>query len=357
MNNLYAIIMAGGVGSRFWPQSNINKPKQFLDVLGCGKTLLQQTFDRLARIIPAEHIFVVTVKEYEQLVASQLEQMPAQNIICEPDRNNTAPCVAYAAHKIHLLMPDATLIIVPSDHNIAMDDPYQEALLAAVDFAAHHNAIVTLGIQPTRPDTGYGYIKFQHQHMGISKVERFVEKPSLQKALEYLQEGCYLWNAGIFISSTATLIDAFSKHAPDVNAVFEAATPLLNTPEEHAYMAANYRQCPNISFDYAIAEKADNIFTLPVSCGWSDLGTWNSLHEVADKNSDNIFFKGGYLEYTDTKDCIITLPADKAIVVKGLEGYIIVDTEKALLIYPKDCEQEIKAVTGRIRDRGRLEYL
>lgn len=358
MKNLYCIIMAGGIGSRFWPESRTDKPKQFLDILGTGQSLLQMTYNRMKKLIAPENIFIVSVEDYYDLILDQLPELGAENIICEPSRNNTAPCVAYATFKIRRANNDSVIVIVPSDHFIGDESAFLEAIDTGASFSVEHEAIVTLGIPPTRPDTGYGYINYINDpNNKVSPVLRFVEKPSLSKAKEYLVTGDYVWNAGIFIGHVNTFHSAYRLLAPEIFRIFEAGNDIYNTPDEKLFIATNYRLSPSISFDYAIAEKAANVFTIPVNCAWSDLGTWASLYDIGEKNDEGIFFTGGFMQHENTSNCIIRSSSDKIIVVKGLEGYIVVDTPKALLIYPKDEEQEIKQVTEVLRQKGMLDYL
>ncbi|UKT63244.1 mannose-1-phosphate guanylyltransferase [Pedobacter mucosus] len=352
----YVLIMAGGVGSRFWPKSRNHFPKQFIDILGTGKSLLQLTYERFLNICPNERIFILTNESYSGLVQEQLPDILNNNILLEPSRNNTAPCIAYAAFKIAQLNPQANIIVAPSDHLILKENVFLEKLALALAFSKGNNALVTLGITPTKPDTGYGYIKYDQgtknndqrleaETFEIKKVSAFMEKPVLEKAKEYLSSGDYVWNAGIFIWSAKSLKAALAKYAPDITALFDKGQAFYNTDEESNFIKENYPLSPNISIDYAILEKADNVYTIPADIGWSDLGTWASLHAVADKDENENVLNCTQINLKETTNCIINLPVDKAAVIRGLDNFIVVDDGHVLLIYPKSEEQEIKQVS------------
>lgn len=345
----YVLIMAGGVGSRFWPKSRNNFPKQFIDILGIGKSLLQLTYDRFLKVCPKENIFILSNEQYSGLVSEQLADLPKKNIIAEPSRNNTAPCIAYASFKISQLNPLARIVVAPSDHLILNETVFLEKIEQALIYVEGKDALVTLGISPTRPDTGYGYINYnKEQTEGVHQVLRFLEKPNLEKAKEFVASGDYLWNAGIFIWSVSSILSALSKHSPDIFELFAKGTSCYNTNDEHSFIAEYYPLSSNISIDYAIMEKADNVFTIPGDFGWSDLGTWASLYEVVEKDEHNNVFSGHSNNLNDTTNCMIQIPKDKVAVIKGLDNYIIVDDGKVLLIYPKESEQEIKEVSKAI---------
>jgi mannose-1-phosphate guanylyltransferase len=347
--NNYVLIMAGGIGSRFWPKSRDHFPKQFLDILGTGQSLLQITYARFLKICPAEHIYIVTNSQYQDIILDQLQGISADQLICEPSRNNTAPCIAYASFKLAELNPDANLIIAPSDHFILFEDVFVERLRFALAYTQKHEVLVTLGISPIRPDTGYGYIQYGEEiENGIYKVARFKEKPTLQKAQEYLADGNYLWNAGIFIWKASAIISALKKYTPVIHDLFESGKAHYNTPDERAFIDKNYASSPNISIDYAIMEQADNIYTIPVNFGWSDLGTWASLHEAADKDAENNVIAAKQVDLKDTQNSIIHINENKLAVIRGLDNFIVVDDGNALLIYPKDQEQEIKEVVRQM---------
>ncbi len=357
--NNYVAIMAGGVGSRFWPASRTAKPKQFLDILGVGRSLLQLTFDRFRKLCPAENILIVTNAAYRNLVKEQLPQLTDNQILLEPSRNNTAPCIAYAAFKLQQLNPNANMIVAPSDHVILDEASFIAALQKGLDFAAAHEALITLGIRPTRPDTGYGYIHFEQPEVvaGMHKVKKFTEKPPLEKAQEFLASGDYLWNAGIFIWRTQIILTALQKYASDIHRILSAGQSVYNTPAEQAFIDKQYPATPNISIDFAIMEKAENVYTIPSSFGWSDLGTWASLHAESpkDNHANTIHARDPIL--TDVRNCLIHTPTDKLVVIKGMENFIIVDESDVLLIYPMALEQEIKQITEQLKNQKKDKYL
>jgi mannose-1-phosphate guanylyltransferase len=357
-SNNYVLIMAGGVGSRFWPKSRNHFPKQFIDILGIGKSLLQLTYERFEKICPKENIYILSNQQYLGLIQEQLSGIVINNILLEPSRNNTAPCIAYASYKILKQNPDANIVVAPSDHLILKETEFLNKISQALDYTATNDALVTLGISPTRPDTGYGYINFQKEGIdGVHQVSKFLEKPVLEKAYEYLASGDYLWNAGIFIWSAQSIQKAFQKYAAEIDALFTKGNGTYNTSAEADFINENYPKSPNISIDYAILEKANNVYTIPADIGWSDLGTWASLHEVAEKDDANNSLSVDHLHLEDTNNCIIQLPRGKAAVIKGLEDFIVVDDGKVLLIYPKGNEQEIKAVAGKMVVEFGEEYL
>lgn len=356
-NNTYVLIMAGGLGSRFWPKSRNTFPKQFIDILGIGKSLLQLTYERFLTVCPAENIFFLTNESYTELIKEQIGLKDNKQIIAEPVRRNTAPCIAYAAFKIAGINANANLIVAPSDHLILKEETFINSIKKAVKFADTADALLTLGISPTRPDTGYGYIKYAKPlEEGIAKVTQFLEKPTLEKAREFLESGDYVWNAGIFIWNVQALLKAFKNLSPDLFAIFEKGVPHYNSDGESKFLTDNYPLCENISIDYALMEKADNVYTLPGDFGWSDLGTWASLHEVMDKDDKRNSFAGKSVFLQDTSDCLIQLPNDKIAVVKGLSNYIVVDDGSVLLIYPKGLEQEIKTVSADVISKLDLSY-
>jgi mannose-1-phosphate guanylyltransferase len=348
MNN-YIAIMAGGIGSRFWPSSTEARPKQFLDILGVGKSLIRMTFERAMKLVPADHIFVVTNQRYKSLVLDHLPELPDHNVLCEPSMNNTGPCVAYTALRLEAINSTAVFAVLPSDHVILKETEYIDYLRRAFAFAENNKALVTLGIQPTRPDTGYGYIKFEtnEEDQGFRKVLSFKEKPDQTTAISYLASGDYLWNAGMFIWSVESILTSFHQYAPNILSILTENKSVFNTPEEQSYIDRVYPQTENISIDYAILEKANNVYTLPVDIGWSDLGTWNSLHTYLANGSD-VVAVGANIQLIDSKDILVMSNNDKTIVIKGLSDYIIVDENNALLIYPKSAEQEIKDVVKKL---------
>lgn len=347
--NNYVLIMAGGVGSRFWPKSRNNFPKQFLDILGIGKSLLQLTYERFLKLCPAENIYIVTNSQYEVIILEQLQGITSANLICEPSRNNTAPCIAYASFKLQALNPQANIVVAPSDHFILYEDVFITKVKQALDFTNNNEALVTLGIAPTRPDTGYGYIKYKAEEIGgVHKVAQFKEKPTLEKAKEFLVEGNYVWNAGIFIWKVGSIINALKKHASEIHELFDKGMAKYNTALERSFIDMHYPNSPNISIDYAIMEQADNVYTIPAEFGWSDLGTWASLYEAAPKDDENNVVAAKQINLKDTTNSIIHINGEKLAVIRGLENFIVVDEGNALLIYPKSQEQEIKAVVAEM---------
>ena len=357
-NHTYVAIMAGGVGSRFWPGSREARPKQFLDMLGAGKSLLRLTFERFLPICPASQIFIVTNAWYKDLVKAQLPEISDNQILCEPSRNNTAPCVCYTAMKLAALDPDANFVIAPSDHIVLKETPFLEKINLALDFAAKNDALLTLGIQPSRPDTGYGYIQMAEEAAnGIFKVKRFAEKPDASTAQQFVQSGEYLWNAGIFIWNVRSILTAFENLAPDIFSILKMGEGHWNRDGEQAFIDKAYPTTPNVAVDVAIMEKAQNVYTIPSEFGWSDLGTWASLHDESPKDPQGNSLIGGNTIALDTSNCLVRLPAGKLAVLKDLHDYIIVDEDDVLLIYPKAKEQEIKQVTAIVKEKTGEKYI
>ncbi len=352
MQNTYIAIMAGGIGSRFWPASRTSRPKQFLDILGVGKSLLRMTFDRFRKLVPAEQIYIVTNKQYFDLVKEHLPELTNNQILCEPSRNNTAPCVAYTAFKLYDLDPEAKLVVAPSDHIILDEGAFIATLKRALAFARQNNALLTLGIQPTRPDTGYGYINYEKTPIAgdVHKVKRFTEKPPPDMAREFLASGDYLWNAGIFVWKVEYLLQAFQQHAADIHQILSDAAGAYNTDQEQAFIDKAYPTTPKISIDYAILEKAGNVYTIPSQFGWSDLGTWASLHAESGKDATANVVQADKAMLYNVHNSLIRVPGGKLVVVKDLDNYIIVDEGDVLLIHPKGKEQEIKHITGECED-------
>lgn len=349
--NTCVAIMAGGIGSRFWPVSRVSHPKQFLDILGTGKTLIQQTFDRFARLVPAENIYVVTADEYVNLTREQLPEIPEQNIIGEPFRKNTAPCIAYISFKLQKINPEASLIVAPADHLILQEDKFLEVCTDALKFVNHFNSLLTIGIKPTYPNTGYGYI--QHDDApatpGVHKVKTFTEKPNLELAKTFLASGDFLWNSGIFIWKVKNGLDAFQKYMPEMYELFSADEDKLNTDEEKGAIEEIYPQCPNTSVDFGVMEKAGNVFVIPSSFGWSDLGTWNSAWDNMEKDYYENAVAGEKVIVFDSNKCVVHAPDDKLVVLQGLEDYIVADTKDVLLICHKNKEQEIKEYVAEVK--------
>jgi len=349
--NNYVAIMAGGIGSRFWPMSRTGFPKQFLDILNQGRTLIQATYDRFARYIPPENIYVVTTKQYESIVAKQLPELEPGNILCEPSRKNTAPCVAYVSYKLQQLNPKSNLICAPADHLILDDVAFRKVSLEALDFTEKHNALLTLGVTPSYPNTGYGYIQYEGQSVtdNIYKVKTFTEKPDLELAKTFLASGDFLWNAGIFVWQTKNIISAFEKYLPEIHDVFEAEKQAFNTAGEKEAIENIYPQCVNISIDYGIIEKADNVYVIPASFGWSDLGTWNSAWENKEKDYFGNAVVGNHVMVVDASNCMVHVPDNKLVLLQGISNCIVIDTKDVLLICNKDKEQEIKEYVAEVR--------
>lgn len=343
----YCVIMAGGIGSRFWPLSTIEKPKQFLDILGIGRSLLQLTYDRFSKIIPAKNFLVVTSEDYKKLVLDQLPDLEGSQVLSEPLRRNTAPCIAYATYKILDQCPDANVIVAPSDHLILKEDYFLEEIGNGLRYVSDRDVLLTLGLHPSRPETGYGYIqvaeKISFDNMdNLFRVKTFTEKPDRKMAELFIETGEFYWNSGIFIWSAQSILKAFARHLPEVNALFDYGKKLLNTPDEVHYINKVYSECPNISIDYGVMEKADNVFVLCADFGWSDLGTWGSLYENFGKDNAANALSGNKIFLYDTKECIVNMPKDKLTIIQGLRGYIVVESEKALLICKKEDEQQIR---------------
>ena len=357
--NHYVAIMAGGIGSRFWPMSRTSLPKQFLDVLNTGKTLVQWTYERYAKFIPVENIYIVTSEEYVDIVKTQLPMLPIDNILAEPSKKNTAPCIAYISFKLAQMNPDAKCIVAPSDHLILEEDRFQSIALEALDFVNNIKALATLGIQPTHPNTGYGYIQYEGLEVAkdVYKVKTFTEKPDLEIAKSFLASGDFLWNAGIFAWKISNIITAFEKYQPEMFELFDQEKLHFNTTGEHSAIQRIYPLCTNISIDIAIMEKANNVYVMPASFGWSDLGTWNSAYENMEKDylgnavaSDNVIV-------IDATKCMVNSPKDKLVVLQGLDDFIVVDTKDVLLICSRDKEQSIKEYVAEVKRNKGDKYI
>lgn len=344
--------MAGGVGARFWPMSKTARPKQFIDILGTGETLIQTTFKRFRKICPAENIYIVTSEIYRELVKQQLPEISDEQILGEPMRRNTAPCIAYANYKIFNKNPEANIVVAPSDHIILKEDNFTEAIMAGLNATANNDWLLTLGIQPTRPDTGYGYIQFDDNSTNekrISKVKTFTEKPQLDLAISFLKSGDFLWNSGIFIWSLKGIMKAFDKYLPEVSDIFKEGNGTYDTPEESAFISKAYTIVKNISIDYGVMEKAGNVFVLSADLGWSDLGTWGSLYENRPKDKKGNAIVGSNVMAYDLQNCIVNMPKDKLVVLQGLEDYIVVEDDDVLLVCRKKDEQEIRRFVNDVK--------
>lgn len=346
--------MAGGVGSRFWPLSRQTKPKQFLDILGTGKTLIQHTFDRFSAIIPAENFLVVTSVNYKDLVLEQLPELNESQVLLEPLRRNTAPCVAYASYKIKTQNPDANLIIAPSDHLIIKEEEFIRQLKNGLEFVENNDALLTLGVKPNRPETGYGYIQMDHKvnfnHLGnLHKVKTFTEKPNLEMAEIFVESGEFFWNSGIFLWSLPSILAAFDTYLSDVSSLFANGIKLFNTEDEVHFISKTYSECKGISIDYGIMEKATNVYALTADFGWSDLGTWSSLYDYKQKDDNGNVINGENVLIYDSNNCIINMMGEKVAVLQGLDGYIIAESNDTLMICRKEDEQQIKQFVTDVR--------
>lgn len=351
--------MAGGIGSRFWPMSRTRYPKQFLDILGMGRTLIQQSYDRYSKVVPPANVYVVTSHEYVDIVRAQLPELPASNILAEPSRKNTAACIAYIAFHLQAKDPDAVMIAAPADHLVTETEQFIQTASKALDFVETVNSLVTIGIKPTHPNTGYGYI--QHEMMqaapDVFKVKTFTEKPSEEIAKAFIASGDFLWNAGIFTWKVSTVLTAFESHLSEVFEVFAAEKEHFNTPTEREAIERIYPQCTNVSVDFGVMEKASNVFVIPASFGWSDLGTWNSAWDNMEKDYFGNAVVGKNVMVVDANNCMVHAPDKKLVLLQGLRDYIIVDTEDALLICKKDKEQQIKEYVAEVKRNMGEHYL
>ena len=349
--------MAGGVGSRFWPVSTQDFPKQFHDMLGTGDTLLQKTFNRLANIIPTENIFILTNERYNDLVFNQLPEVTKRQVVLEPAMRNTAPCILYASLKIQKENPDAVMIVAPSDHWIEDEKAFSQNVKQAFEFCAENDALMTLGIQPAFPNTGYGYIEYDKSSTEtIKPVNQFREKPDYETAKTFLEQGNFLWNAGIFMLSVSAVIRAFKNNQPELYNLFEHGIDVYNTDFEDDFVRDNYEKSENISVDYAIMEKSKNVYVIPATFDWNDLGTWGSLYDKLEKDNNNNAVVNSRTLTDDASGNMIRTKNDKIVVVDGLNDYIIVDKDEVLLIFPKAKEQDIKKVLESVKDKFGEQY-
>lgn len=352
--------MAGGIGSRFWPWSTTEKPKQFLDIFGTGKTLIEQTFDRINRICPAENILIVTNELYRITIQNLLPMLPKENILCEPCRRNTAPCIAYGAYWIKKKNPEARILVAPSDHVILKEDYFIDVVNYGFEYASANDVLLTIGIEPHRPETGYGYIQAnlkENSNEGFYKVQQFTEKPILEKAQQFLQSGDYFWNAGIFIWSVPSILNAFNKYLPDIIAEFEPYKNDFATEKETEAIQLIYDKCKSISIDYGIMEKADNVFVKTVDIGWSDVGTWGALHELSDRDGKENAVDQNKTILNEASNCIVKMSKNKIAVIDGLDDFIVIDDEKALLICRKSNEQKIRDFVDEVKNRFGKDYV
>lgn len=349
--------MAGGIGSRFWPYSRNNNPKQFLDVFGVGKSLLQMTYERFLPIAPKENIFVVSNDLYEARIKEQLPDLGHDQILLEPNRRNTAPCIAYASYKIAKKNPNACMVVTPSDHAIFNEAAFHDSIRKGLDHACQSKDLITLGIQPNRPETGYGYIQFlADSGSEVKKVKTFTEKPHLELAQKFLESGDFVWNAGIFIWRADAIIEAFDQHLPDISETFHHISGSFYSDQETSAIREAYSHCKNISIDYGVMEKASNVFVVLGNFGWSDLGSWNSLHEILDKDGDRNVVKANSLLY-DCSNSLVQGPKEKLIVIQGLDGYLVNDTGDVLLICKLDQEQRFRQFVGDVKSFKGPEFV
>ena len=353
----FVIIMAGGVGSRFWPYSRKSHPKQFLDVLGVGKSLLQLTYHRFLPICEKENIYIVSNKSYYDLIKEQLPELSDDQVLLEPNGRNTAPCIAYASYKIASKNPNAITIVTPADHAIFMEEEFIRTCKVALDYALEDNRLVTIGIKPSRPETGYGYIQYKQETEGeVKQVKTFTEKPQLELAKAFFESGDFVWNAGIFIWKTTTIINQFEKFLPEISETFDSISEKYYTEEEQGRIAWAYERTKAISIDYGVMEKAENVFVVPGEFGWSDLGSWSSLHEYHDKDDRGNVIDGNALIY-ESDECIIRSPKKKLVVIQGLDGYLIADCDDVLMICKKDDENKIRSIVNDVKSIKGEKYI
>jgi mannose-1-phosphate guanylyltransferase len=358
-SNNYVAIMAGGIGSRFWPESRTSHPKQFLDLLGTGKSLIQWTYHRFTRVVPRENIFFITNEQYIGTLKAQLPEVSDFNIISEPSRKNTAPCAAYFAHKLAKLNPNANIIMSPADHLIMDEATFEKTTADALEFVSRHKALLTMGIKPTRPDTGYGYIQYETEKEldNAYRVITFTEKPSLELAETFLKSGDFLWNSGIFVWNVQTILEAIAHFLPEMSEVFSTANDVYNTPAEYKAMTKLYPQCTNISIDYGIMEKAKNVYVIPSYFGWCDLGTWQSAYENCERDNFGNAVLGNNVMVIDAADCMVKAPSEKLVLLQGLKNFIVIDTQDVLLICERNREQQIKEYVAEVKRNKGDKYL
>ncbi len=348
--------MAGGIGSRFWPKSRQSMPKQFLDILGTGKSFIRHTYERFAPMIPAEHFLVVTNRRYKALVLEHLPELKPEQVLCEPVGRNTAPCIAYAAYLLRKIDPEAEMVVTPSDHLILDETTFRSIIEECFDFAVSKGALMTVGVKPTRPDTGYGYIQVS-DNARISKVKCFTEKPDLAMAQTFLRSGEFFWNSGIFVWKASSIVAAFEKHLPEHHALFEQLQPALGTADEQAAVEQAFAVCRAVSIDYGVMEKADNVYVRCGEFGWSDVGTWGSVYQHArkDRYANAVPSEGCYLY--ETRSSLVSIPREKVAVISGLKDYIVVDTEDVLMICPRSEEQNIKKFIDEVKFHNGDRYI
>jgi len=352
MEDNYVIIMAGGVGTRFWPFSRSTNPKQFHDVLGVGKTMIQQTVERFEGVCPKENIYIVTSEEYYDLCKQQMPYLSDDQILLEPSRRNTAACIGYACYKIANKNPNANIVVAPADHIILREEEFRTRIKMALHFSAKNDVLVTLGIKPTRPDTGYGYIQFTEAEGDLKRVRTFTEKPTLEWALKFIESGEFVWNAGIFIWNVQTIKKSFEMFLPEMAEAFEEIKKDFYSDREAEALKKAYPQCKNISIDNGVMEKAENVFVVLSDIGWSDLGTWKSLYDVSPKDENQNAIDGETMLF-DTKNSIIKTPHDRLVVINGLDGYIVAEYDNVLMICKKEDEQKVKEFVALAGNKGK----
>jgi len=357
MKNNYCVIMAGGVGSRFWPVSRNDKPKQFLDFFGTGKSLLQMTFDRFLEIVPAENILIVSNILYKDLILEQLPGIKENQVLLEPMRRNTAPCIAYAINRIKAITNEANIIVAPSDHLILKEAAFIDSIKIGLDFVKNNDSLLTLGIKPSRPETGYGYIQIEDGDSDLRKVKTFTEKPNLELAKVFLESGEFFWNSGIFLWNLQTITAAFAKLLPEINSKFNSGKDVYNTKKENDFINEIYPSCQNISIDYGIMEKSENVNVLCAEFGWSDLGTWGSLYELSDKDENQNVTLKCHTQFYNSKNNIVTIPEGKLAVIEGLDGYIVAESDDVLLICKLEEEQKLRQIVNDVTVRFDGEYI
>ncbi len=358
-SNNYCVIMAGGIGSRFWPLSKQKSPKQFLDILGTGKTLIQMTFERFSSVCPAENYYIVTNEQYRDIVLEQLPILKPEQVLLEPIMRNTAPCIAYANYKIKQLNQNAQIIVSPADHLITNETEFLNVISEGFNFVKDTDKLLTLGLKPNRPETGYGYIQVENNKVEqcISKVKTFTEKPNLDLAKVFLNSGDFFWNSGIFIWSLSAIDASFKTYLPEVDSLFEKGKDIHDANLEREFIDKIYPECQNISIDYGILEKSDKVHVYCADFGWSDLGTWGSLYDRSNKDDYGNAVQGDNVMLYDSENCLIKVPKEKLVVVQGINDYIIVDSEDTLLICKKENEQDIKTFVGDIKVSKKNKFI
>ncbi|AZJ32098.1 MULTISPECIES: mannose-1-phosphate guanylyltransferase [Tenacibaculum] len=350
-NNYYAVIMAGGVGSRLWPVSTENNPKQFHDLLGTGESLLQKTFYRINQLVPSKNILIATNQRYKELILKQLPEISSEQLLLEPTMRNTAPCILYAALKIRQQNENAVMLVAPSDHWIENETEFLKNIETSFNACSKEDILMTLGIQPNHPNTGYGYIQFEENTSEIKKVQTFTEKPNLEKATQFLASGDYLWNAGIFVWSVSSILHSFKKHLPEMVNILETEDNVYNTNFEDDFIKSNYEKCENISIDFGIMERSEKVHVLPVDFGWDDLGTWGSLYNKLDKDTHQNATVGATTIFKDANGNMVSTKNGKKVVVQGLQDFIIVEKDDVLVICPRKDEQDIKQLRTEAKEQ------